>query len=98
MNDMPHPRYDWLMEYSEALDEHRLLRETEEPSHDELVTQFTITLPWPPEDAAETAPDEELELAAAYANWLHRWCQLVPHPILTPAAVAERLYAKMQSR
>jgi hypothetical protein len=99
---MPHPRYDWLMEFSEALDEHRLLRQPydalEEESHDDLVTAFCATLPAPPPDPGVTTANEEIELAAAYAGWLADRGNLVVHPILTPEAVAHRTWAKVQQR
>jgi hypothetical protein len=99
MPTMPHPRYDWLMAYSEALDEHRLLRQPYDPleheSHDELVTQFAMTLPLPGPDPAITTATEELDLAAAYAGWLADRRELVVHPILTPEVVAQRLYSNV---
>lgn len=100
--DMPHPRYDWLMAYSEALDKHKLMRQPydalEEESHETLVTTFAMTLPAPGPDPAETTPTEELDLAAAYTDWLADRGEMVTHPILTPAAVAQRVYAEMQSK
>jgi hypothetical protein len=98
---MPHPRYDWLMAYSEELDRHGLLRPpydvlTDE-SHEELLCAFAMTLPVPGFDPAITTPTEELDLAAAYAGWLADRGELVAHPILTPSVVAQRLYAKVQA-
>jgi hypothetical protein len=97
---MPHARYDLILEYSMALDEHGLLRQPyspiDEESHDDLVTLFCTTLPWV-EDPAETYPGEELELFARYADFLKNRGELGPHPILTPAVVAERFYAKVRN-
>lgn len=95
--EMPHPRYDWLMAYSEALGHHGLLRASydvlEERSYDDLVTAFCATLPAPPPDPAETTPTEELDLSVAYAGWLADEGELVDHPILTPVVVAQRTSA-----
>lgn len=96
---MPHPRYDWLMAYSEALDAHKLLRQPydvlEEESHDDLVTAFIGTLPAPGPDPAETTATEEIELAIAYAQWLEDKGELVDHPLLTPEAIAHRAFAEV---
>ena len=88
------------MAYSEELDGYHLLRAPQDPtqddSHDDLVTAFTATLPAPPRDPAETTPNEELELMAAYADWLKAKGELVADPLLNPGVVAERLLWKIK--
>lgn len=102
MTYLPHPRYDVVMAYSEALDQHGLLRPPvspiDEETHDDLVTAFFETQPWPKEDPAETAPGEELDLFARYAGFLAERDELISGTILTPKAVAERVYHGMQGR
>lgn len=102
MTDMEHPRYDLVMAYSEALDRHGLIRPPvspiDEESHDDLVSAFFLTQPDPAEDPAETTASEELELFAAYAEFLAFRGELADSVIITPKAVADRVYSEVNRR
>ena len=102
MSDLPYPNYDLVMAYSEALDRHGLLRppvpSINEESHDDLVMSFLGTEPAPEEDPAETSFGMEVSIFARYTDFLTERGELVSGVIITPQAVADRVYAAMSHR